>query len=57
MIHDRELLTASAALGDRLTVEARLRQIERALQFDEDPERRKQLRREFLDLTDKRTMA
>lgn len=45
------LATAVAALGDALAA-CRLDQIERALKFDPDPAYRRQLVREYLDLTD-----
>ena len=60
MKHDPELIRAAAALGDGLAsiaVNARLNEIEQALKFDECPERRRQMRREFLEITDKRETA
>ena len=57
MIHEPELLRAVAALDDRLTVAVRLREIEQALKFDDDPERRRRLKSDFLDLTDRKAAA
>lgn len=53
----QHLITAAASLDDRLalgmTVEQELDQLERCLKFEDDPTRRKILRRAYLALTDK----
>lgn len=48
------LLTASdlAATLREIVIRRRLTEIEQALKFDEDRERRRALRREYMDLTD-----
>lgn len=55
----QHLITAAASLDDRLalgmTVEQELDQLTRCLQFEDDADRRKILRRRFLALTDKET--
>lgn len=47
---------AAVAIDDELAIRTlrtdRLREIEQALKFDDDPERRLRLKRQFLDLTD-----
>jgi hypothetical protein len=53
----RHVARAVANLGDKIALSGRLEEIERALQFDEDPERRRYLRREYLDLTDPKRNA
>lgn len=50
MNEERHLARAVAALGDIIAIRTRLEEIERALMFDEDRERRQALVREYHDL-------
>lgn len=54
MNEQAHIARAVAALGDRVVIELRLHEIEEALKWDEDPERRKAMRREYLDLWDQK---
>ena len=53
MKHDPELIRAAAALGDALT----LRQIEQALKFDEDNERRAQAKADLARIHERKDAA
>lgn len=49
---------AAASLGDEfVNVDQRLREIEQALKFDPDHDHRRELVREYLDLTDPKRSA